>query len=261
MGVLSALAKRWCAPIAASPIATPGENHRKHPLAIAASAECYSRVMVGTPLALHGDMPRRLLIFASALLLGACSGTLSGGLDEELALVPDTFAPAPDAGLSSPDLLVPAADTLASKPDSHSADTLAQPKADTSPPKNAIGESIVKEAMRHQGKPYVYGGAGPSSFDCSGLTMYVIKKALGKNITHSMSLQVAAGKAVSKKSWLPGDLVFFKNTYKAGLSHAGIYIGGGEFIHAENQNTGVKVSKMNSTYYGPRYYGATRVRP
>jgi cell wall-associated NlpC family hydrolase len=64
---------------------------------------------------------------------------------------------------------------------------------------------------------------------------------------------------VSKSNLQPGDLVFFQNTYKGGLSHVGIYIGGGQFINAENESTGVKISDLNSSYYASRWYGAVRL--
>ncbi len=57
----------------------------------------------------------------------------------------------------------------------------------------------------------------------------------------------------------PGDLVFFQNTYKAGLSHSGVYIGNNQFVHAEDESTGVRVSDLNSSYYGSRWYGARRI--
>ena len=57
----------------------------------------------------------------------------------------------------------------------------------------------------------------------------------------------------------PGDLVFFANTFRPGLSHTGIYIGGGQFVHAENESTGVRISDLNSDYYGSRWAGGTRL--
>ena len=56
----------------------------------------------------------------------------------------------------------------------------------------------------------------------------------------------------------PGDLVFFKNTFEHGLSHTGIYIGDGQFIHAENESTGVRISDLDSDYYSQHWYGAVR---
>jgi cell wall-associated NlpC family hydrolase len=89
--------------------------------------------------------------------------------------------------------------------------------------------------------------------------MYIVQKTAGQNISHSIGQQASSGQYVSKDNLQPGDLVFFANTYEAGLSHAGIYIGGGRFVHAENEGTGVVVSSLNDGYYGSRYYTGRRV--
>ena len=121
------------------------------------------------------------------------------------------------------------------------------------------GQAIADFAMQYVGYPYVYAGAGPDGFDCSGFTMYVIQQTLGIDITHDMFTQASMGTPVDQGSLQPGDLVFFQNTFRPGLSHAGIYVGGGQFVHAENESTGVKVSDINSDYYASRWYGATRL--
>jgi len=123
----------------------------------------------------------------------------------------------------------------------------------------ASGQAVADFALQYVGYPYVYAGEGPHAFDCSGFTMYVVRETLGIDITHDMFTQVGMGRSVSKGELQPGDLVFFQNTFRDGLSHAGIYIGGGQFVHAENERTGVVVSDINSDYYGSRWYGATRL--
>jgi cell wall-associated NlpC family hydrolase len=120
------------------------------------------------------------------------------------------------------------------------------------------GNEIVDFAMRYEGHPYVYAGDGPKSFDCSGFTMFVIGKTLGIDITHDMFVQFDMGSQVGRNDLQPGDLVFFKNTFRRGMSHTGIYIGGGQFIHAENESTGVRISDLDSDYYSSRWYGAVR---
>jgi cell wall-associated NlpC family hydrolase len=87
----------------------------------------------------------------------------------------------------------------------------------------------------------------------------VVRNVLGRDIGTGLWTQTVAGSPVSRSSLQPGDLVFFQNTYKAGLSHVGIYIGNGQFVHAENENTGVRVSLLSSTYYSSRWYGAVRL--
>ena len=121
------------------------------------------------------------------------------------------------------------------------------------------GDSITSFAMQYVGYPYAYAGEGPYAFDCSGFTKFVIQNTLGIDITHDMATQASMGHSVSKNELQPGDLVFFQNTFEPGLSHAGIYIGGGQFVHAENESTGVRVSDLNNDYYGSRWYGATRL--
>jgi cell wall-associated NlpC family hydrolase len=120
------------------------------------------------------------------------------------------------------------------------------------------GSSIVSYAMNYVGYPYVWAGEGPYGFDCSGFVMYVIKNVLGLSITHDMFVQYDMGAPVARNALQPGDIVFFQNTFRWGMSHNGIYIGNGQFVHAENETTGVRVSDINSQYYSSRYYGAVR---
>ena len=100
--------------------------------------------------------------------------------------------------------------------------------------------------MRYLGVPYVWGGASPSGFDCSGLTMYVYAQ-VGVSLPHSSYAQYGMGVAVSQSQLQPGDLVFFY-----GLGHVGIYIGGGQYIHAPHTGDVVKISSLGSGYVGAR---------
>ena len=120
------------------------------------------------------------------------------------------------------------------------------------------GEQIVSFAMQYEGYPYVYAGEGPYAFDCSGFTMFVIRNTVGTDIPHDMFQQIEMGQPVSREALQPGDLVFFANTFRPGLSHNGIYIGGGQFIHAETESSGVTISDLNDDYYSSRWYGAVR---
>jgi hypothetical protein len=121
------------------------------------------------------------------------------------------------------------------------------------------GSGIASFAQQYVGYPYAYAGEGPYAFDCSGFTKFVIQNTLGIDITHDMFTQIGMGQSVGMSELQPGDLVFFANTFRPGLSHAGIYIGGGQFVHAENESTGVLVSDLNSDYYGSRWAGGTRL--
>jgi cell wall-associated NlpC family hydrolase len=124
----------------------------------------------------------------------------------------------------------------------------------------AAGPTIVSIAMSYLGYPYVSGGASPAGFDCSGFTQYVVGLATGIWISHAVEAQPSsAGAWVDYGDWQPGDLIFFQNTYRAGISHAAIYIGDGQIIHAENEGSGVTIDSIYSDYYAPRYWGAVRI--
>jgi len=125
--------------------------------------------------------------------------------------------------------------------------------------KGGSGNDVVKEAQKFKGAKYVWGGASPKGFDCSGFTWYVYDKAAGIDISRTVTDQFKVGKLVKNGSWKAGDLVFFKNTAEKGLSHCGIYISGNTFIHAENEKTGVVISGLDSGYYKDHYAGARRI--
>jgi len=118
------------------------------------------------------------------------------------------------------------------------------------PPASTLGGQAVAIAERYLGVPYVWGGASPSGFDCSGLTMYVYSQ-LGVSLPHNAAAQYYALPHVSEGDLQPGDLVFFD-----GLNHVGIYIGGGSMIHAPHTGTVVQISSLSG---GGSYDGAARV--
>ena len=120
------------------------------------------------------------------------------------------------------------------------------------------GRSVVEEAMRHMGVPYVWSGTSLSGgADCSGFTMSVFG-LYDVDLPHRAKDQAGCGTAVDYENLQPGDLVFFHTT-RSGISHVGIYIGNGEFIHSSSHNGGVTVSPLNSGYYNRRFVCARRV--
>lgn len=123
----------------------------------------------------------------------------------------------------------------------------------------AMGRKMVRYAERYLGYPYVWATHGPNTFDCSGFTYWVSLKTAGIDIGAGTWSQSVSGRPVAFGSLQPGDLVFFQNTYTWGLSHVGMYIGDGKFIHAENEQTGIVISDLNSPYYKTRWFGARRV--
>jgi len=119
-----------------------------------------------------------------------------------------------------------------------------------------IRVSAVAIAKSRIGSRYRAGHAGPRAFDCSGLALYVVKKATGRSLPHYSRAQMAATKRVSKGSLRPGDLVFF---FRHGAHHVGVYIGGGRMVSATNPRGGVKIDAVFSGWYGSRYSGAGRL--
>jgi len=126
-------------------------------------------------------------------------------------------------------------------------------------PGSTTGQSLVSYAMRYLGYPYIWATHGPNSFDCSGFTYWVVLNVTGRDIGAGTWTQWETGAPIPYGSLQPGDLVFFQNTYTVGLSHVGMYIGNDQFIHAENEDTGVRISSLTSTYYATRYLGARRM--
>ena len=120
------------------------------------------------------------------------------------------------------------------------------------------GSGILSEAQKYLGTRYVYGGASPSGFDCSGLVYYVLKQC-GYSPYRTPAEQFSQGSAVDKEDLQAGDIVFFANTYANGISHVGIYAGNGEFIHAPNSRSTVSYSDLTSGYWANHYYGARRM--
>lgn len=118
--------------------------------------------------------------------------------------------------------------------------------------------AIVDIAKSFLGTRYVYGGTTPRGFDCSGFTQYVYRIA-GVNLPRTASDQSKVGVAVDKSNLMPGDLVFFQ-TVTNGISHVGIYIGNGNFIHASSGSKHkVTITSLSSSYYINRYRGAVRI--
>ncbi|WP_025336368.1 C40 family peptidase [Paenibacillus sabinae] len=115
-------------------------------------------------------------------------------------------------------------------------------------------ESVVNQVL---GTPYQYGGNTTSGFDCSGFVLYVLKKFNVDDLPRTSQSQARVGTSVAKDDLRTGDLVFF-NTFGRGISHAGIYIGDGQFAHSSSSK-GVRISRLSDSYYQDRYVTARRV--
>ena len=121
-------------------------------------------------------------------------------------------------------------------------------------------EKIVNFAKQYLGYSYVYGGTTPSGgFDCSGFVYYVFNSC-GHSLSRSCPVQAQSGVAVSKSELQPGDIVFFKGSASGtSITHVGIYIGDGNFIHASNPTRGVRTDTLASGDYSNRFHSARRV--
>jgi cell wall-associated NlpC family hydrolase len=127
------------------------------------------------------------------------------------------------------------------------------PSADTviAPPPTHSG--VVGVALSQLGTPYVWAGSAPGGFDCSGLVMWAYAQ-VGVSLPHSSYAQYGYGVPVSRDQLQPGDLVFFD-----GLGHVGIYIGGGQFVHAPHTGDVVKISSLDESWYAATFAGARRI--
>ncbi len=122
---------------------------------------------------------------------------------------------------------------------------------------STLMEDLVAFAMSFLGYPYVYGGNGPNSFDCSGFVLYVYKH-FGYTFSRTAGAQYKDGTPVAKVDLIPGDLVFFSsNSYS--ITHVGLYIGNGQFIHAANPSRGVVIDSIVTGYYKTHYWSACRI--
>ena len=139
---------------------------------------------------------------------------------------------------------------------------VAQPTVKTVAPINVTpvnnptssSDAIVNAAKAVLGAPYVWGGTTPAGFDCSGFVFYVYNQA-GKPLTR-LSADGYYNRSYYVSTPEPGDLLFFENTYKAGISHVGIYLGGNQFIQADSD--GVKITDINTPYYKQHFDGFKR---
>ncbi len=112
--------------------------------------------------------------------------------------------------------------------------------------------TAARLATRHLGAPYVWAGAGPSGFDCSGLVMYAFGQ-VGVAMPHNAAQQFRLGTPVDRNRLTPGDVVFFNQ-----LRHNGIYLGDGRFVHSTKPG-GVKIARLDDDWFRTRWVGARRL--
>lgn len=121
------------------------------------------------------------------------------------------------------------------------------------------GEQLARGALAYRGGRYMRGGSSSArGFDCSGLTQAVYR-GWGISIPRTPAAQYQCGTHIAKSELVSGDLVFFQGTCRRGISHVGIYIGNGKFIHAATPREGIIVSALSERYYAQHYAGARRI--
>ena len=123
---------------------------------------------------------------------------------------------------------------------------------------SSVGEEIAAYAQNFLGTPYVYGGSSTSGFDCSGFTKYVYGQ-FGYTLNRTATDQLSNGVSVRKDELQPGDLVFFKYRTSKPVSHVGIYIGSGQFVHASTNSYAVQIDDLSSGHYANVYVYGRRV--
>lgn len=152
-------------------------------------------------------------------------------------------------GYVSSDYMIAVKDAAGSR----GADTATASSSDLGGQIAAFGQTLL-------GKKYVYGGNGPNSFDCSGFTSYVYAH-FGYTLNRSASDQYNYNGTKVTGDLQPGDLVFFTGTFSSSkyITHTGMYIGNGQFIHASTREYKVRIDNLFTGYYAGKYVGARRV--
>lgn len=131
----------------------------------------------------------------------------------------------------------------------------AVPTTSTQTPVSSLASAVVQEAKKLMGIPYVWGGSKTSGFDCSGFIYYVFNKAGFSTSRYNAEGFYSRSHYVDQPQ--AGDLVFFENTYKQGISHVGIYLGNNQFIHAD-ENRGIAITSLSSNYFKTHFDGFKR---
>jgi len=122
----------------------------------------------------------------------------------------------------------------------------------------ARGQAVVEEALKHLDTPYVWGGDGPAGWDCSGLIQWLYWKVAGLDLPRVSQDQFSYGTPLRPEEVAPGDMVFFFDTDGPGITHNGIALGDGRFIHARSATLGTTISRLDEPYWLVHYAGARR---
>jgi len=137
--------------------------------------------------------------------------------------------------------------------------TSAKDSIAASAPTGSDRSELITTARRYLGVRYVYGGETSRGFDCSGFVHFLYHTVENVTLPRTSTAQASAGVPVKKEDLQPGDLVFFRTGRSVRINHAGIYIGGGKFIHASSGGGVVKIDSITSGYYAARFVTARRI--
>jgi cell wall-associated NlpC family hydrolase len=124
-------------------------------------------------------------------------------------------------------------------------------------PTAQLADDAAMHALKMVGKPYRYGGASPSGFDCSGLVQYSYRQA-GLALPHNTDKQRSVSRLIKVAELRRGDLVFFNQEGKK-YGHVGIYVGGGKFVHAPSSGKSVRSDRLDSPYWRKHLSEARRL--
>lgn len=119
--------------------------------------------------------------------------------------------------------------------------------------------AVVERARALAGTAYQAGGASPAGFDCSGLVQYLYR-LVGVGLPRTAADQFDVGRAIDERRLAPGDLVFFRTAGRR-VTHVGVVVGDGTFIHAPNARSRVRTDRLDAPYWRQRYAGARRIAP
>lgn len=178
----------------------------------------------------------------------------SNGISAESIIIKNKLAPTPLAAGQT--IIIPSRDDRTIKTPSRG-EYIRQDVPTTAVTVSSKRDKIVSYAKQFLGRPYVYGSRGPQSFDCSGFTGYIFKQ-YGVSLNRTAAGQASNGKTIARSELLAGDLLLFHTT-RSGISHAGMYIGNGQFIHASSGGGRVMISSLSDGYYNSRLVVAKRL--
>ena len=186
--------------------------------------------------------------------------TVLAGLGSPLLGQLPAFNPAPSLAQSVvPDVATVLAGAATEQPADAATDEHDAAVAAASANITDLRKSLIAMAMKLRDTRYVRGGRDPATgFDCSGFVRYVFAHAVGMQLPNNSASQFLAGLKVKKADMQPGDLVFFRTHGKRRISHVGIYISNGRFIHSPSAGKSVEISSLHESYWAKRFAGAKR---